>query len=98
MTNPVSLALHGVTFQLPTGEPLFRDLNETFDERRTALVGRNGAGKSVLARIMAGVLAPSAGGAAVEKPGRRPLRVSAARVNWETSSSPPATSVSDRFI
>lgn len=61
MTNPVSLALHGVTFQLPTGEPLFRDLNETFDERRTALVGRNGAGKSVLARIMAGVLAPSAG-------------------------------------
>ncbi|QRY78834.1 ABC-F family ATP-binding cassette domain-containing protein [Pseudomonas sp. PDNC002] len=61
MTNPVSLALQGVSFQLPTGDPLFLDLNETFDERRTALVGRNGAGKSVLARIMAGALAPSAG-------------------------------------
>ncbi|WP_236201762.1 ABC-F family ATP-binding cassette domain-containing protein [Pseudomonas pseudonitroreducens] len=61
MTNPVSLTLHGVTFQLPTGEPLFHDLDETFDGRRTALVGRNGVGKSVLARIMAGELAASAG-------------------------------------
>jgi len=61
MTSPFTLALHGVSFHLPSGEPLLSDLNETFDDRRTALVGRNGAGKSVLARIMAGRLQPSVG-------------------------------------
>lgn len=61
MTNPVTLTLQGVGFQLPSGETLLSDLNDSFDGRRTALVGRNGAGKSVLARIMAGELAPSAG-------------------------------------
>lgn len=61
MTSPFTLALQGVSFQLPSGEPLLSDLNETFDERRTALVGRNGVGKSVLARIMAGELPASAG-------------------------------------
>lgn len=61
MTSPFTLALHGVSFHLPSGEPLLSDLHETFDDRRTALVGRNGAGKSVLARIMAGQLQPSGG-------------------------------------
>ena len=61
MTSPFTLALQGVSFQLPSGELLLSDLNETFDDRRTALVGRNGAGKSVLAGIMAGELAASAG-------------------------------------
>lgn len=61
MTSPFTLALQGVSYPLPSGEPLLSDLHETFDERRTALVGRNGVGKSVLARIMAGELAPSAG-------------------------------------
>ncbi|WP_370599865.1 ABC-F family ATP-binding cassette domain-containing protein [Pseudomonas nitroreducens] len=61
MTSPFTLALQGVFFHLPSGEALLSDLNETFDDRRTALVGRNGVGKSVLARIMAGKLQPSAG-------------------------------------
>ena len=61
MTSPLTLALQGVSFQLPSGEMLLSDLNETFDDRRTALVGRNGAGKSVLARIIAGELAATAG-------------------------------------
>jgi ATPase subunit of ABC transporter with duplicated ATPase domains len=61
MTSPFTLALQGVCFHLPSGEPLLSDLNETFDDRRTALVGRNGAGKSVLARIIAGELQPGAG-------------------------------------
>jgi len=61
MTSPITLALQGVSFQLPSGEPLLSDLNETFDDRRTALVGRNGAGKSVLARIIAAELVATAG-------------------------------------
>lgn len=60
MTNSY-LALEGVSFHLPDGTPLFRQLNETFDTRATGLVGRNGVGKSVLSRIMAGQLSPSSG-------------------------------------
>ncbi|MYM23520.1 ATP-binding cassette domain-containing protein [Duganella sp. FT135W] len=60
MTNTF-LTLDGVSFTLADGRVLFQDLNEVFDQRRTGLVGRNGAGKSVLARLMAGELAPSSG-------------------------------------
>ncbi|SEW28244.1 ABC-F family ATP-binding cassette domain-containing protein [Luteibacter sp. 329MFSha] len=48
------LALDGASFILPDGRTLFSDLHDTFDERRTGLVGRNGVGKSVLARVLAG--------------------------------------------
>jgi len=61
MTNRVSLTLQGVSYQLPDGRLLFSELNEQFDERPTGLVGRNGIGKSVLARILAGELAPTSG-------------------------------------
>lgn len=61
MTNPVSLTLQGVSYQLPDGSFLFQDLHEQFDARPTGLVGRNGVGKSVLARILAGELPASSG-------------------------------------
>jgi ATPase subunit of ABC transporter with duplicated ATPase domains len=60
MTN-LSLTLEGVSCCLPDGRPLFSDLNASFDVRHTGVVGRNGVGKSVLARVMAGRLAPAAG-------------------------------------
>jgi ATPase subunit of ABC transporter with duplicated ATPase domains len=60
MTNP-SLTLHGVSCLLPDGRRLFSGLNETFDRRHTGLVGRNGVGKSVLARVLAGSWLPSSG-------------------------------------
>ncbi|MTV40432.1 ABC-F family ATP-binding cassette domain-containing protein [Duganella radicis] len=60
MTN-TCLTLEGVFFTLADGRVLFQKLNEAFDQRRTGLVGRNGAGKSVLARLMAGELTPSSG-------------------------------------
>ncbi|RZT08174.1 ATPase components of ABC transporters with duplicated ATPase domains [Duganella sp. CF402] len=60
MTN-TCLTLEGVSFTLADGRVLFQDLNEVFDQRRTGLVGSNGAGKSVLARLMAGELASSSG-------------------------------------
>lgn len=61
MTNAFSLTLEGVSFQLPDGSPLFENLDLQFDGRHTGLVGRNGIGKSVLARILAGELVPSGG-------------------------------------
>ena len=60
MPHP-SLALEGVTQVLADGRILFSDLHETFDARPTALVGRNGVGKSLLAAIVAGHVAPTSG-------------------------------------
>ncbi|CAB3957921.1 Nucleotide-binding protein ExpZ [Achromobacter insolitus] len=60
MTNPY-LTLEGVSYVLPDGRTLFSDLNEQFDLRPTGIVGRNGVGKTVLARILAGLAQPAAG-------------------------------------
>ena len=43
-------------------------------------------------------LRPLSGGAAEVKLGRIPLDVSAAKVNWLTSSRPPPVSARERFI
>lgn len=61
MTNSISLTLRGVSWQLPDGSFLFSDLDDAFDGRHTGLVGRNGVGKSVLARILAGEVTPTSG-------------------------------------
>jgi ATPase subunit of ABC transporter with duplicated ATPase domains len=60
MTNSY-IALESVAFTLSDGTPLFSQLNETFDACPTGLVGRNGVGKSVLSKILAGTLMPSSG-------------------------------------
>ncbi|MEG0201692.1 MAG: ATP-binding cassette domain-containing protein, partial [Comamonas sp.] len=60
MTEP-RLTLHGVSYVLPTGKTLFSDLSASFGAQHTGLVGRNGVGKSLLARILAGETAPSSG-------------------------------------
>ena len=60
MTQPY-LTLEGVAYVLAGGRTLFHNLHELIDQRRTALVGRNGVGKSVLARVLAGELTPSGG-------------------------------------
>ena len=57
MTHPF-LALDSASFILPDGRTLLSGLTEQFDTRHTGLVGRNGVGKSVLAQLLAGNLAP----------------------------------------
>ena len=68
MTTTPFLTLESVCWQLPDGELLFSDLNETFDARCTGLVGRNGVGKSVLAQLLAGRLQPLRGTVEVSAP------------------------------
>ncbi len=60
MTNPFLAANH-LTFHLPDGSTLFSEVDVQFDARPTGLVGRNGIGKSLLAKILAGLLEPTAG-------------------------------------
>ncbi|MDR2299306.1 MAG: ATP-binding cassette domain-containing protein [Comamonas sp.] len=55
------LTLNSVSYALPNGRLLFSDLSCTFRPQHTALVGRNGVGKSLLARILAGQLEPTSG-------------------------------------
>ncbi|MBT2373015.1 ABC-F family ATP-binding cassette domain-containing protein [Pseudomonas fluorescens] len=58
---PVLVTLQHLSFQFANGETLLDDLTLSFDHTPTGIVGRNGMGKSVLARLIAGVLAPSSG-------------------------------------
>ena len=61
MTHATCVTLEGVSYQLPDGNSLFSDLNLHLDQRHTGLVGRNGVGKSILARLIAGDISPTAG-------------------------------------
>lgn len=60
MADP-RLALSAVSFVLPDGRTLFPPIDFELDAVPTGLVGGNGVGKSVLARIVAGILAPTTG-------------------------------------
>ncbi|WP_455825198.1 ABC-F family ATP-binding cassette domain-containing protein [Pseudomonas graminis] len=58
---PILLSLHNLCFQFPNGETLLEDLNLSVDHAPTGIVGRNGRGKSILARLLAGRLQPTSG-------------------------------------
>ncbi len=55
------VALHDVTLAAPDGCILFDHLDFAFGAERTGIVGRNGAGKSRLLRLMASGGPPRAG-------------------------------------
>ena len=61
MTQRTLITLHQLTFILPDGKALFNDLNLTFAQCKTGLVGKNGIGKSTLFRLIAGDLQPHSG-------------------------------------
>ncbi|WP_373888098.1 ABC-F family ATP-binding cassette domain-containing protein [Massilia sp. Root418] len=56
-----SITLRQLSLALPSGRVLFDRLDAVFHAERTGLVGENGTGKSVLAQVMAGLIAPDAG-------------------------------------
>ena len=59
--TPALVCLNQLSFQFANGETIFNALNLTFDHLPSAIVGRNGVGKSVLARLIAGQLQPTTG-------------------------------------
>jgi ATPase subunit of ABC transporter with duplicated ATPase domains len=58
---PASITLSHLTFALPDGRVLFSDLDFSFNQERTGLIGQNGVGKSTLLRLITGEAAPAAG-------------------------------------
>ncbi|MDD1136872.1 ATP-binding cassette domain-containing protein [Pseudomonas sp. TNT2022 ID233] len=59
--TPALVSLNQLGFQFANGETIFTALNLKFDQTPTAIVGRNGVGKSVLARLIAGHWQPTSG-------------------------------------
>ncbi|TFY94194.1 ABC transporter ATP-binding protein [Pseudomonas nabeulensis] len=58
---PVLVTLQHLSFQFANGETLLDDLSLSIDHTPTGIVGRNGCGKSILAKLIAGLLQPSSG-------------------------------------
>ena len=59
------ITLDGLAYRSPDGRTLFENLTLAFGRERTGLVGRNGVGKTTLARLIVGELDPAAGSVTV---------------------------------
>ena len=55
------ITLDSLCFRAPDGRMLIDGLTLAFGRERTGLVGRNGVGKTTLARLILGEVAPLAG-------------------------------------
>jgi ATPase subunit of ABC transporter with duplicated ATPase domains len=56
-----SITLAGLSWSTPEGRALLSNIDLSFDAERTGLVGRNGVGKTMLLKLVAGETAPHAG-------------------------------------
>lgn len=61
---PPMIKLDGVTYA-PEGVPVLTDISLNASERRIGIVGRNGSGKTSLARVLAGLIEPHKGQAVI---------------------------------
>ncbi|MCA1552636.1 ATP-binding cassette domain-containing protein, partial [Bradyrhizobium sp. BRP19] len=58
---PAFVVLDSISLHTPDSRPLFDELTLAIGRERIGLVGRNGCGKSILLRLIAGEVEPSAG-------------------------------------
>jgi ATPase subunit of ABC transporter with duplicated ATPase domains len=55
------VTINGLAWNRPDGSNLFRNITFTFNNERTALIGKNGTGKSTIVKIICGEFQPSEG-------------------------------------
>lgn len=55
------ITVHNLSWNLPTGESLFKNLSFSLNNEKTGLIGKNGVGKTTLIRLILGELQPSSG-------------------------------------
>lgn len=55
------IVINNLSWNLPDGSPLFRNISFTCSVSKTGLTGKNGAGKSILAQIICQKMPPSEG-------------------------------------
>ena len=61
MSDTTLVTLNRVAYFLPDGRPLFTDLSVALPAETIGLIGRNGSGKTMLGRLIAGDLQPAFG-------------------------------------
>ncbi len=61
-----SITVSNLSWSTPDGRAVLADLDLQFAPERTAIVGRNGVGKSTLLRLLTGELAPATGHIAID--------------------------------
>lgn len=55
------LELRNIQYEVEDNKEILKDINVVFDDGFTAITGPNGGGKSTLAKIIAGIIKPTAG-------------------------------------
>ncbi len=55
------LELKNISYTVPDGKEIVRDVNLTINDRFVAITGPNGSGKSTLAKLIAGIYQPTGG-------------------------------------
>ena len=55
------LELKNLSYTVPDGKEIIRNVNLTVNDRFVAVTGPNGSGKSTLAKLIAGIYQPTSG-------------------------------------